>query len=89
MKGDISTEVFAAVIIAIVVLAWGVDFILSSRIDVGDGTQEDYVECEYNSDCLSKELCLSINGDDYFCGCLEDSDCLSGSCIGNECRTSN
>ena len=47
------------------------------------------VECRSHSDCSSNsngELCMSIQTSPTFCGCLDDSNCLTGrECINNIC----
>ena len=85
MKGfTVGPEVVVAVLIGIVVVAWGIDFITTGEFELTDTGSYEYIECEYNSDCAGDRLCLSIDGGEYFCGCLEDADC-PGRCVNNEC----
>ena len=90
MKGFKPGIVFAvAIFLAIIVLLFYMEFLFSGKIETTETeiTKEE-VECKAHSDCYQNQLCMSINDQPNFCGCLDDSDCSGESCIHNKCVSS-
>jgi len=92
MKGfEFAHVILAAVICAIAVFAFDLTLVLSGgRIEVGaSAAPQQRVECKANSDCNTvngnNPICLRINYQESFCGCLDDSDCKNRKCIYNRC----
>jgi len=79
-------EIVIALILVVIVFKFHLDFVISGKIQSGGlVTPIEQVKCKTSSDCPNPELCLSINYQPNFCGCLDDSDCPSGKCIYNKC----
>lgn len=90
MKGfKIGLHLALAVLLGLIVLAFGVKFFLEEKIESATApTQKEPVECLVNADCTCPkgELCISVNREPYHCGCLDDSDCCGGKlCKNNRC----
>ena len=91
MKGfKVNIWVVMALILAIIVLTFHLNFLFSGRVEMGTVSAIEEVECRDNSDCNMKPTgpyCLSINNEPTFCGCLSsDPDCGGGTCIYNRCQ---
>ena len=88
---QIAPMIVGALIIAIVVLAFDMVFLESGNIAYGKPEPpEEEVECSVNSDCRVSEggmLCIILDNQPPFCGCLDESDCAGSECIDYECRT--
>jgi hypothetical protein len=82
-------EIVIALILAVIVFKFQLDFVLAGNIQAGGGTipPTEQIKCKVRSDCPDIELCLSINHQPNFCGCLDNNDCLSGKCISKKCST--
>lgn len=78
-----------ALLIAIIALAFHVTFLQSGKIEAGEPSYsgEDYT-CLTNSDCNSDSgyLCIVLDKQEPFCGCMEDIDCREGECINLVCQ---
>ncbi len=89
MKGfEAGSEIVIAIFLTIIVLAFLINFLFTERIQAGDsGSLKEEVKCKTHSDCPPGQLCITINDQPRFCGCLDEDDCLGEDCIYNMCPT--
>ena len=81
-------EIVIALILVVIVFAFHLNFVLAGKIESGGVTiPTEQVKCKERSNCDNPEICLSINHQSNFCGCLDNSDCSSGKCTFNECSS--
>ena len=78
------------VVLAIIAFAVYSNVINVEKVQASDYTAPvSTVKCKTNSDCslsTKGKLCVSINGQESFCGCVEDLDCDGTRCIYNVCQ---
>ena len=86
----VAQTVLLMVILAVIAAVVFYNLVNPERVQaVGYTPPVEKIECEVNSDCSTNnygQLCLSINNQKSFCGCLEDIDCLGTECFYNTCR---
>jgi len=79
-------EIVVALILLIIVFKFQLDIVTAGKIETGGIVPpKEQVKCKTKSDCPDNELCLSINYQPNFCGCLDNNDCLSNNCVYNRC----
>lgn len=80
-------EIVVALILLIIVFKFQIDIVTAGRIETGGVIPPtEQVKCKTKSDCSHNELCLSIDYQSNFCGCLDDGDCLPAeNCVYNRC----
>ena len=92
MKADfqISPYVLMTIILFVIVAVFFINFLFVQKVQTGSYVPpKESVECKTNSDCHGNGICLSINNQTSFCGCLPSdtiTDCKAGEkCIYNRC----
>jgi hypothetical protein len=89
MKGfEVSFAAVMAVVLAGVVLAFFVQFLISTKVQSatsGYVAPKQVGECKTTAECSPYGVCMEINGGRSFCGCLSDTDCAGRTCNNYRC----
>jgi hypothetical protein len=88
---DVTPYTVVAIILFIIVLTYFVNMLFVEKVQAANYVPPtEKVECKTGADCDSTNpICISINGQPNFCGCLTDKpDCESTGkkCIYNKCK---
>ncbi|MFH1229382.1 MAG: hypothetical protein V1678_03080 [Candidatus Aenigmatarchaeota archaeon] len=86
-----SMSIAVGVILLIITIMLGTNLVLVDTVQAsGAVAPKISVKCTVNSDCSTSSnghLCMVINNQDGFCGCVEDLNCGGGkSCVYNACK---
>lgn len=88
---SIGPEMMVAVILAVIIIGFGVQFLFSEKIQSSEPPEKtELAECKVNFDCRSSDsgrLCITVDYGSSFCGCLDESDCptLGQKCFNRKC----
>jgi len=83
---NISTRFMMAVFLFIMIVMLFVNLLYVDKVKAAISSfPEEKVECKINSDCRNRGVCMSINGQANFCGCLDEEDCGGANCVYNRC----